>query len=149
MKNKLENKKLIVSSRTENLSTIRDFIASAAREVGIQEDTVEDIMLAVDEACSNIIKHAYGSKPEGEIKIELDYTNDKFTVIIQDHGSSFEPDLIPEPDLQKYYRQRRVGGLGMFLMKSLMDDVKYVSVPGKYNRVMLIKNISGARSSAG
>lgn len=149
MKNKLKNKKLIVKSRTENLSAIRDFIASAARAVEINEDTVENIMLAVDEACSNIIKHAYKSDPEGEIKIELDFSDGKFTVTIQDKGISFEPDLIPEPDLQKYYRQRRVGGLGMYLMKSLMDDVQYISVPGKYNRVLLTKNISGAQSNAG
>lgn len=144
MKNKLKNKRLIVQSRTENLSSIRDFIASSAREAGITEDVVENIILAVDEACSNIIKHAYKLNPEGEIIIELDLKDDKFKVTIQDHGVSFEPDSVPEPDLQKYYRQRRVGGLGMYLMKSLMDDVQYISVPGKYNRVLLTKNITGA-----
>lgn len=149
MKNKLNNKKLIVKSRTDNLSAIRDFIASSARAVGIEEDTVENIMLAVDEACTNIIKHAYKYNPDGEIKISFDFSKDKFTVIIQDKGATFEPDLIPEPDLQKYYRQRRVGGLGMYLMKSLMDEVKYVTVPGKYNRVLLTKNISLAKSNAG
>ncbi len=149
MKNKLKNKKLVVKSRTENLSAIRDFIASAARSVGIDEETVEDIMLAVDEACSNIIKHAYKLNPEGEIKLSIDYSEDKFTVMIQDKGMSFEPNLIPEPDLQKYYRQRKVGGLGMYLMKSLMDEVKYITVPGKYNCVLLTKNISLAQSNAG
>lgn len=149
MKNKLKNKKLIVKSRTDNLSEIRDFIASSARDVGISEDTVENIMLAVDEACTNIIKHAYKYNPDGEIKISFDFSKGKFTVIIQDEGASFEPDLIPDPDLQKYYRQRRVGGLGMYLMKSLMDEVKYVTVPGKYNRVFLTKNISMAQSNAG
>ncbi|MCJ7554930.1 MAG: ATP-binding protein [Ignavibacteriaceae bacterium] len=149
MKNKLKNKKLVVKSRTENLSAIRDFIASAAHALGIDEETVEDIMLAADEACSNIIKHAYKLNPEGEIKINIDYSEDKFTVIIQDNGTSFEPNLVPEPDLQKYYRQRKVGGLGMFLMKSLMDDVKYITVPGKYNRVLLTKNVSVAQSNAG
>lgn len=140
---------LIVKSRTENLSAIRDFIASAARNAGIDEETVENIMLAVDEACSNIIKHAYKLDPEGEIKIGLEFLDDKFTVTIQDRGISFEPDMIPEPDLQKYYRQRRVGGLGMYLMKSLMDEVKYITVPGKYNKVLLTKNISGAHNNAG
>ncbi len=148
MKNKTINIKLIVKSRTENLSLIRDFIASNARRAGIQEDIIENIMLAVDEACSNIIKHAYKLNPDGEIKIKLDFKNDKFTVIIQDHGISFEPDSVPKPDLQKYYRQRKVGGLGMFLMKSLMDEVEYISVPGKYNRVLLTKNISRTQSNA-
>lgn len=149
MKNKLENKRLIVQSRTENLSSIRDFIASSAREAGIQDDVAENIILAVDEACSNIIKHAYKLNPDGEIIIDLDFKDDKFKVTIQDYGASFEPDSVPEPDLQKYYRQRRVGGLGMYLMKSLMDDVQYISIPGKYNRVLLTKNVSGARNNAG
>lgn len=149
MKNKLKNTELIVKSRTENLSGIRDFIASAARSTGIKEDIVENIILAVDEACSNIIKHAYKRDPEGEIKINLELTNGKFIVIIQDEGNSFEPDSVPDPDLQKYYRQRRVGGLGMYLMKSLMDDVEYISVPGKFNKVLLTKNISAAQTNAG
>lgn len=149
VKNKIKNNELIVKSRTENLSGIRDFIASAAKSSGIIQDDVENIMLAVDEACSNIIKHAYKWDPEGEIKINLELTNGMFTVIIQDKGVSFEPDLIPEPDLQKYYRQNRVGGLGMYLMKSLMDDVKYISVPGKHNKVYLTKNITSAGTNAG
>lgn len=149
VKNKLKNKQLIVKSRTENLSGIRDFIASAAKSSGIKEDIVENIILAVDEACSNIIKHAYNRNPEGEIKINLELTDGKFTVIIQDKGISFEPDSVPDPDLQKYYRQRRVGGLGMYLMKSLMDDVEYISIPGKFNKVLLTKNISAAQSNVG
>ena len=149
MKNKLKNKNFIILSRTENLSAVRDFIASSARSAGILEADVENIMLAVDEACSNIIKHAYKSDPDGEIKIKVDYTDDKFIVTVQDEGLSFEPDRVPEPDLQKYYRQRKVGGLGMYLMKSLMDEVEYISVPGKYNRVLLTKNISGTQSNAG
>lgn len=148
MKNKLKNTELIVKSRTENLSGIRDFIASAARSSEIKEDIVENIILAVDEACSNIIKHAYKRDPEGEIKINLELTNGKFIVIIQDEGNTFEPDSVPDPDLQKYYRQRRVGGLGMYLMKSLMDDVEYISVPGKFNKVLLTKNISSAQTNA-
>jgi serine/threonine-protein kinase RsbW len=58
-----------------------------------------------------------------------------------DYGKSFEPERVPLPDLQKYYREHRVGGLGMYLMKSLMDNVEYSSVPGEYNQVLLSKNI--------
>ena len=103
---------------------------------------VEKIMLAVDEACTNIIKHAYKSSPEGEILLNVDYDDEKFTITIIDYGKSFNPANIPQPDLQKYYREHKVGGLGIYLMKSLMDDVKYTSIPGKYNQVLLSKNIS-------
>lgn len=143
-KEKLKEKKLTIKSRTENLSSIRDFIWNTAEEVGISTEVIDDMILAVDEACTNIIKHAYKSYPEGEIVIHLKYSDKKFTIEIIDYGNAFEPDKIPDPDLQRYYQQRRVGGLGMYLMKTLMDDVKYISIPGKYNRVSLSKNLNSA-----
>lgn len=136
------NKELIVKGKTENLSTIRDFISSNAQTAGIKMEMIENIMLAVDEACTNIIKHAYHSFPEGDIKIKLKYDQEKFTIIIIDYGNTFDPEIIPDPDLRKYYNEGKAGGLGMYLMKTLMDEVKYISVPGKYNQVLLSKNIN-------
>lgn len=138
---KESNRELTVKSRTENLSAIRDFINFYAHEAGIGNEAVENIMLAVDEACTNIIKHAYKSFPNGEIKIKIEYDDKKFTIIIIDYGNAFDPGKISKPDLQKYYRERKIGGLGMYLIKTLMDDVEYTSVPGKFNRVLLTKNI--------
>ena len=139
---KIREKELVVKSNTTNLSSIRDFVYATALEIGFAAEVVDNIILAVDEACTNIIKHAYKSYPEGEITVKLKYNNKKLTIVIIDHGAPFNPDTIPDPDLQKYYRQHRVGGLGMYLMKSLMDEVKYVSVPGKYNQVLLSKNLN-------
>ena len=139
---KLNKSELIVKSRTENLSLIRDFVSSKASNAGLAKDEIENVMLAVDEACTNIIKHAYNSFPDGEIVIKLEYNSDKLLVTIIDHGSTFDPEGISDPDLQKYYRNGRVGGLGMYLMKTLMDDVKYITVPGKYNQVLLSKRIN-------
>jgi len=140
--NNMPVKELIVKSRTNNLSKIRDFVFSSASEAKIPSDVIDDIILAVDEACTNIIKHAYKSFPDGEISISIDFSENKFKIIIKDFGIPFDPESIPDPDLKKYYRQHRVGGLGMYLMKSLMDEVKYISVPGKYNQVLLSKKIN-------
>ncbi len=145
--NIVKTNKLKVKSKTENLSVIRDFVSSNAAEANIAQDIVENIILAVDEACTNIIKHAYHSVPDGEIIIKLKLSGKKFVVTITDYGNSFSPDKIPEPDLQKYYRQKKVGGLGMYLMKTLMDNVEYRSVPGKYNEVLLSKNIKADKSN--
>jgi serine/threonine-protein kinase RsbW len=143
-KNKIE-RELKVSSRTENLSVVRDFIQSAAVQVGMKPGITEDVVLAVDEACTNIIKHAYKSYPDGKIILKLKYSDHKLTITITDYGNSFHPESVPDPDLQKYYRQHRVGGLGMYLMKTLMDDVRYSSVPGKYNVVYLTKYLNNNR----
>ena len=140
-RNKNKNGELKVLSKTENLSEIRDFVSENALKAGITSATIDSIILAVDEACTNIIKHAYKLSPQGEIIIKTDFDKDKFTITIIDYGKSFEPDKVPNPDLQKYYREHRVGGLGMYLMKSLMDDVEYTTIPGKYNKVLLSKNI--------
>ena len=144
--NKKHNGELVVKSRTENLSRIRDFISQKASEAGISNSDVENIMLAVDEACTNIIKHAYDSYPDGEIIIKVEHNSNKLLITIVDYGNSFDPLIVPDPDLQKYYNDGRVGGLGMYLMKSLMDDVKYKTVPGKYNEVLLSKRINVSQS---
>ena len=141
---KIKQKQLVVEGKTNNLSMIRDFVYTAASDIGIRTEIIDNIILAVDEACTNIIKHAYKSIKVGEIIVRLEYSDKKFTVIIKDYGAPFRPETIPDPDLQTYYRQHRVGGLGMYLMKSLMDEVKYISIPGKYNQVRLSKNINTA-----
>jgi serine/threonine-protein kinase RsbW len=143
--NKIKEKKLQVKSRTENLAKIRAFIQDYASPAGFNQEEIDNMMLAVDEACTNIIKHAYKSFPDGEIVIRIKYENSKLNIAIVDYGKAFQPESIPEPDIQEYYRQHKVGGLGMFLMKTLMDDVKYVSIPGKYNQVLLSKNLNSSR----
>jgi len=141
-KSKLKKDRLEIKSRTENLAEIREFINSAAAEVGLSKETIDNIILAVDEACTNIIKHAYKYFPDGKIILNLKTDKKTFTIEIIDFGKSFEPGLVPNPDLKKYFDEKRVGGLGMYLMKALMDDVKYTSFPGKFNQVLLIKNIN-------
>ncbi len=142
--NNIKEKKLVIKSRTENLSVIRNFVQDNALAAGMSSKAINDIMLAVDEACTNIIKHAYKSFPDGEIVITIKSLAKKIIIKITDYGKSFHPEVILEPDIREYYRQKKVGGLGMYLMKSLMDDVKYVSIPGKYNQVLLTKNLNSA-----
>ena len=139
---KMKEKKLVVRSRTENLTRIRMFIQEIASAVGFNQESIDNMMLAVDEACTNIIKHAYKSYPDGEILIKIKYENKKLIITIIDYGKSFAPDLVPEPNIQEYYKQHKVGGLGMYLMRTLMDEVKYISVPGKYNQVLLSKSLT-------
>ena len=97
------NGELRVKSKTENLSEIRDFVSSNATKAGIQSTTIDKIILAVDEACTNIIKHAYKLSPKGEIIIKINYNDKTFTITITDYGQSFRPDTVPLPDLKKYY----------------------------------------------
>jgi serine/threonine-protein kinase RsbW len=138
----LKSKTLKVKSRTENLSLIRDFVNSATIELDIPKDVSENIILAVDEACTNIIKHAYKYSPEGDIVINIKVADNKLTVSITDFGLDFDPTLVPVPDIKKYYQQHKVGGLGIYLIKKLMDEVKYNPAVGNKNQVVLIKYLN-------
>ncbi|MEK6553562.1 MAG: ATP-binding protein [Bacteroidota bacterium] len=137
--NKIFEKELLIKSKTDNLAVIRDFIKSAADQSGFSEDTVGKIILAVDEACTNIIKHAYKNSPEGNIFIKIKFNDPKFSISITDEGSHFDPNKVPEPNLREYYKEKRVGGLGVFLIKKLMDEVNYSTLTGNKNQVILVK----------
>ena len=132
-------KRLIVRSSTDNLATIRSFIKKFSLQVGFDEDTSNKIILAADEACTNIIKHAYKYSKTGKININVSFNNKKFRISITDEGTHFNSKSIKEPDLKKYYEEKRIGGLGMFLMKKLMDEVLYSEPNAKKNKVTLIK----------
>lgn len=130
---------LTIQSRTENLRKVREFISEAARSAGFSDESVEKIALAVDEACTNIIKHSYQFAPDKDIEISIFTRNGSFEVVISDHGRSFDPDTVQVPDMKEYIKKYRRGGLGMYLMRSLMDVVEYSTVPGAKNTVRLVK----------
>ncbi|GAB4126808.1 MAG: hypothetical protein Fur0015_00370 [Ignavibacteriales bacterium] len=133
---------LTVKSRTDNLSVVRDFIQSYASKCGLEKSEISKIVLAVDEACTNIIKHAYKFSPEGDIHLKINCLPKKFIVSITDKGNHFNPELIPEPDLQAYQKEKKKGGLGIFLIKKLMDEVTYKNLSNNLNQVELVKYIN-------
>ncbi|MGD8780774.1 MAG: ATP-binding protein [Ignavibacteria bacterium] len=132
-------KEIVVKSSTDNLSRVRDFTKSAAENIGFSQDAIGKIILAVDEACTNVIKHAYKYSAEGVISVSVNFKKPKFVISITDEGTHFDPELIPEPDIKEYHKQKKVGGLGMFLMKKLMDEVKYKNLSDNRNQVILVK----------
>ncbi len=130
-----------IESRTDRLIAVREFVSDAARLFGFSDEDVSKIALAVDEACTNVIKHAYKYDPTKEITVTVRTDNNTFQVIIQDTGTQFDPSRVQSPDMREYMKNYRRGGLGMHLMKSLMDSVEYNIAPGKSNEVRLTKNL--------
>ncbi len=96
-------------------------------------------MLAVDEACTNIIKHAYGYAGNRDIDVEVLTNSTRFEVIITHNGKSFDPSVVKSPDMKEYFRKYQRGGLGIHLMRRLMDEVTYETLPDKRNVVRMIK----------
>ncbi len=136
------NKELVVTSSTENLSHIRDFIKSAAEESGFSKEIVGKIVLATDEACTNVIKHAYKYSSKRSILISVKFETPKLIISVTDDGLYFDPDIIPDPDLIKFHKEKKIGGLGMFLMKKLMDEVSYKNLANNKNQVLMVKYLT-------
>ena len=128
-----------IKSKTEHLLDVREFISSAAQRLGFSDEETSKIVLAVDEACTNIIKHAYQYDPNKEIRISINTTKGALEILIEDEGKSFNPLAVKPPDLKQHLKQFRRGGLGVYLMKTLMDEVEYNLNPGKKNVVRLLK----------
>jgi serine/threonine-protein kinase RsbW len=131
---------LKILSHTKNLSLVRDFISDAAQKFGFDEETTNKIVLATDEACTNIIKHAYHNADNKPIELTVGMKNNTFEVVIIDYGESFNPANIKPPKLPDYIKHYNKGGLGMYLMRSLVDKVEYKVDPGKKNLVRLVKH---------
>lgn len=138
-----------ILSTTDNLLEVRQFVSEAARQFGFSEEDTSKIALAVDEACTNIIRHAYKNDPTGTIEVSVRPMKEQFEVNIIDEGKSFDPHTLRPLDLKEHLSHYRRGGLGVYLMKKLMDKVEYETLSGKKNRVRLVKFLRSVRSGAG
>jgi len=130
-----------IESKTEKLSLARDFVSEAARKFGFDDESIGKIALAVDEACTNIIKHAYEYVPTKEIEITVVMNRRSFEIIITHQGKLFNPDTFKTPDMHDYITHPRRGGLGIHLMRLLMDKVEYKILPNKKCEVHLLKKL--------
>ena len=132
--------RLSVPSESQYLDLIRDFVGKLAAKAGFDEDYVNKIQLAVDEACTNVVKHAYkGRKKAGELTVEAVLNAAKLSISVVDHGRGFNVNEILDRDINNHLLEFRRGGLGIHLMKILMDEVRFTIEPGKETRVELVK----------
>lgn len=128
---------LAVPAQFENLALIGDFIASVARRAGFDEKGVFNLQLACDEACTNVIEHAYSGRP-GRIRIAVSVHPDRIQIEVQDTGRPFDPSAVRAPDLEAPLERRETGGLGLHFMRSIMDEVRFEFGEGG-NRLTMVK----------
>jgi serine/threonine-protein kinase RsbW len=130
--------KLTVPSSTRYLEDVREFVARHASDAEFAPDVVEQMKMAVDEACTNVIEHAYEGRTEKPIDIAVIIKPDRLTVRISDEGQAFDPHRYSEPDLVQFAQNRKAGGFGVHIMKRLMDQVEY-RTRGNRNECCLTK----------
>lgn len=123
----------------EHLRELRAFVENAAAGAGIDRKTAASLVLAADEACSNVVEHGYADGEPGPITLTVDIAPGAARVVIADRGRPFPPAAAPPPDLESGWRERPIGGLGWHLIKSLVDRVEYDSDAERGNRLVLHK----------
>jgi serine/threonine-protein kinase RsbW len=132
---------LQVPSSTENLALIREFVTTIGNQAGLLPAGVAQLELAVDEACANVMEHAYGRDMTKEVTLRATIDGDILEIDVIDTGKSFDPSAVPQMELEKLISNRKSGGLGMRLMNALMDEVHYEMIPGKKNQLRMIKRL--------
>jgi serine/threonine-protein kinase RsbW len=133
---------LNVDTELSQLASICDFVMQTGRELGLDDHVIYDLQLAVDEACANVVKHAYDGQA-GEIEVKIEPVDDSVQVIIRDWGAAFDPQEVPTPDLTGSLEQRPLGGLGVYLMRQVMDEVdfRFDSENGNGNTLTMVKRL--------
>jgi anti-sigma regulatory factor (Ser/Thr protein kinase) len=116
---------LKVPSQTEFLGVVRDATRHMAEGAGFDRSTAEQIALAVDEAATNVIEHAYQGATDRVVEVRYEDRGESFKVDVIDNGATIDPKAMPRVDLDKFVSERRKGGLGVHLMSTIMDSVTF------------------------
>ena len=116
---------LRIPSQTSFLGVVREVTQRTAAAAGFRGGTAERLALAVDEAVTNAIEHAYGGAPDRRIEIRFQDGSHEFRVEVVDNGAMVDPRAVPHVDLDRFVTERRTGGLGVHLMEKIMDSVTF------------------------
>jgi glutamate/tyrosine decarboxylase-like PLP-dependent enzyme/anti-sigma regulatory factor (Ser/Thr protein kinase) len=129
---------LRIPARLENLSQIRHFVQERATTLDVDPDVVPDVLLAVDEAATNVMAHGYQGR-EGVIEIEVLREEDALVIRLRDEAEPFDPTTIPPPDLTVPAGERALGKLGMYLVRRVMDEISHRVTLQRGNELTLVK----------
>lgn len=121
-----------VGCSIDNLKGIRQFVRESLKGYPIDEIVLGEIILALDEMCSNLMIHAHHCNPDDLFELSIDTTNQHVLVFkIVDDGTVFDINMFDEPALDNIVHEKRKGGLGIRLVKTIMDTVQYSKQSGK------------------
>jgi serine phosphatase RsbU (regulator of sigma subunit)/anti-sigma regulatory factor (Ser/Thr protein kinase)/tetratricopeptide (TPR) repeat protein len=134
---------LKVPAKIDYLGELRDFVTKVGRRHGFSERVINAFKLSIDEAATNIIKHAYRDW-EGSITIRAIVKKSSLTIVLVDQGKYFDPRQVSDPDLQRYVDIGKKGGLGIFIMRRLLDEIDYHKTE-EGNELWMIKYRDEAR----
>ena len=133
------NPQLIVPAERGEFTVLQQWLSSIAAELDIQDRIKKQLMISCDEIFTNIASYAY-PEGSGSVEIAIEFVAEKrnLRIIFSDSGIAFDPLAISEPDTGAALSERKIGGLGMFMVKKMMDSIEYFRKDGK-NILILTK----------
>jgi serine/threonine-protein kinase RsbW len=132
---------IVVPADVRYLEAVCGFVAKTAAIAGMDEEEISRLELAVDEACTNVVRHAYGCDASKSYTISCTIEPGVFTVDVLDRGKPFDPGTLPEPDLKAPLENRPIGGLGIYLIRKLVDEMSYSVEPDGLKRLRMVKRL--------
>jgi serine/threonine-protein kinase RsbW len=130
-----------IFNRWDDMPVVTSMLSRFGAAHGLVPPVLHDLHVVLDEALNNIIAYAYGDGARGAITVRLEYRKDEIAMVLEDRGRAFDPLQTPAPELTPPLRTRKVGGLGVHFMRTLMDDVAYARV-GDVNQLRLTKKMT-------
>ncbi len=130
-----------ILNRWEDMPIVTSMLGRFAGENGLPQSVLHDLNVVLDEVLNNIIAYGYEDGAQDEIKVRLERRDGEIVLLIEDQGRPFDPRQVSAPDLIAPLHARKVGGLGVHFMRSLMDDLTYTRA-GDTNRLCLTKKFT-------
>ncbi|HEY5511116.1 MAG TPA: ATP-binding protein [Prolixibacteraceae bacterium] len=140
MNNNSFDKILLVDNQIDELTRVASWLEELGEEWELPMSLVFSLNLALEEALTNTIMYGYGDECQHSIEIHFSKSGQELKISIIDDGLAYNPTTKPDPDITLSVEDRPIGGLGIFLIKKIMDTVEYQRIENK-NHLMLTKNI--------
>lgn len=133
-------KSIIIANEISEIGKLNAFIEEIGNEFSLGPDVVFNLTLVLEEAVVNIINYAYPKEDHEWIYLSARMHDDSIVLVLTDTGKEFDPTMAPDADISLSADEREIGGLGIFLIRQIMNEVKYERIEGK-NILILQKKI--------
>ena len=124
-------KKLVLKNEISEIDTLAVFVRELGGELGLTSDLVFNLNLVLEEAVSNVILYAYPKDEQQEISLSANVSENNLVFVLTDSGKEFDPTQAPDADITLSAEERQIGGLGIFLIRQIMNQIEYQRIDGK------------------
>ena len=124
-------KKLVIKNEISEIGKLATFIEELGEELVLTPDLIFNLNLALEEAVTNVILYAYPKEVRKDIFISANMSDNILIFVLTDSGKEFDPTKVPDADITLSAEEREIGGLGIFLIRQIMDTVEYQRIDGK------------------